>query len=136
MFTYKFASNVLKPMLMVLILLASTNVMSDDDIPAVVGEVSGEALLAQFPAFMEEYTSYQPSKAELKAVSAIAEDKLIILFGTWCHDSEREVPRLLKTLDVSGLDVPQFTLFAVDRKKATQRVWQKSMHSNIRLLSY
>ena len=118
MFTDKFISSVLKPILAVLIVMVSTNAISADDISEVVGEMSGEALLAQYPAFMDEYKSYQPSDAEIKAVSALEDDTLLILFGTWCHDSEREVPRLLKTLDASGLDVPQFTLFAVDRKKS------------------
>ena len=118
MFADKFMFSVLKPILAVLIVMVSTNAMSADDIPDVVGEMSGEALLAQYPAFMDEYKSYQPSDAEIKAVSAIEDDTLLILFGAWCHDSEREVPRLLKTLDASGLDVPQFTLFAVDRKKS------------------
>lgn len=118
MFKDKFVSTVLKSMLTVLIVIVSTNATSADDISDVVGEISGEALLAQYPAFMDEYESYQPSDAEIKAVSALEDDTLIILFGAWCHDSEREVPRLLKTLDASGLDVPQFTLFAVDRKKS------------------
>jgi thioredoxin 1 len=117
-FADKFMFSVLKPILAVLIVMVSTNAMSADDISEVVGEMSGEALLAQYPAFMDEYKSYQPSDAEIKSVSALEDDTLLILFGTWCHDSEREVPRLLKTLDASGLDVPQFTLFAVDRKKS------------------
>jgi hypothetical protein len=117
-FADKFMFSVLKPILAVLIVMVSTNAISADDISEVVGEMSGEALLAQYPAFMDEYKSYQPSDAEIKAVSALEDDTLLILFGTWCHDSEREVPRLLKTLDASGLDVPQFTLFAVDRKKS------------------
>ena len=40
-----------------------------------------------------------------------------MLFGTWCHDSERKVPRLLKLLDQSEADLQNLTLFAVDRKK-------------------
>ena len=82
-----------------------------------LGEVSSEALLAEFPAFMSEYSTYEPSEEELNAVAALESNQLVILFGTWCHDSEREVPRLLKTLDVRGLDAPDFTLIAVDRTK-------------------
>lgn len=82
-----------------------------------LGEVSSEALLAEFPAFMSEYSTYEPSEEELNAVAALEGNQLVILFGTWCHDSEREVPRLLKTLDVRGLDAPDFTLIAVDRTK-------------------
>ena len=43
--------------------------------------------------------------------------EVIVLFGTWCHDSEREVPRLLKLLDQSEVDLQSLTLFAVDRNK-------------------
>ncbi|WP_339892478.1 hypothetical protein [uncultured Alteromonas sp.] len=60
MFADKFMFSVLKPILAVLIVMVSTNAMSADDISEVVGEMSGEALLAQYPAFMDEYKSYQP----------------------------------------------------------------------------
>lgn len=85
--------------------------------PELMGEVSAEQLLAQYPAFQAEYKDYQPSKEELAAVAALEEDTLVVLFGTWCHDSQREVPRLLKTFDLSGLDVPKLTLIAVDTNK-------------------
>ena len=82
-----------------------------------LGEVSAEQLLAQYPTFQDEYESYQPSEKELAAVASLQDDSLVVLFGTWCHDSQREVPRLLKTFDLSGLDVPKLTLVAVDIKK-------------------
>ncbi len=85
--------------------------------PDFLGEVSAEQLLAQYPAFQDEYQSYQPSEKELAAVASLQDDSLVVLFGTWCHDSQREVPRLLKTFDLSGLDVPKLTLVAVDTKK-------------------
>ena len=82
-----------------------------------LGEVSAEQLLAQYPTFQDEYESYKPSEKELAAVASLQDDSLVVLFGTWCHDSQREVPRLLKTFDLSGLDVPKLTLVAVDTKK-------------------
>tara|TARA_R110002167_G_scaffold297086_1_gene501446 strand:- start:510 stop:983 length:474 start_codon:yes stop_codon:yes gene_type:complete len=82
-----------------------------------LGEVGAEQLLAQYPTFQDEYESYQPSEKELAAVASLQDDSLVVLFGTWCHDSQREVPRLLKTFDLSGLDVPKLTLVAVDTKK-------------------
>lgn len=86
--------------------------------PDLVGEISAEQLLAQYPAFQTEYKAYQPSKEELAAVAELQKDTLVVLFGTWCHDSQREVPRLLKTFDLSGLEVPKLTLVAVDRRKS------------------
>ena len=86
--------------------------------PDLIGEISAEQLLAQYPAFQAEYKAYQPSQEELAAVAELQKDTLVVLFGTWCHDSQREVPRLLKTFDLSGLEVPKLTLVAVDRKKS------------------
>ena len=85
--------------------------------PDLLGKISAEQLFAQYPVFQAEYNRYQPSQAELSAVGELKDDTLVVLFGTWCHDSQREVPRLLKTFDLSGLDVPKLTLVAVDTNK-------------------
>jgi thioredoxin 1 len=42
---------------------------------------------------------------------------LVVLFGTWCHDSVREVPRLLKLLDVSGVKLKSLSLHGVNYNK-------------------
>ena len=39
------------------------------------------------------------------------------MFGTWCHDSEREVPRLLKILDALGVEDDRLMLIALDWDK-------------------
>ena len=43
------------------------------------------------------------------------------MFGTWCHDSEREVPRLLKILDALGVGDERVTLIALDWDKREPR---------------
>lgn len=82
-----------------------------------VGEISQQLLLAQYPVFANNYNAYSPSDEEVTALTSLSGHSLLILFGTWCHDSEREVPRLLKTLDASGLDNIDIQLVAVDRNK-------------------
>ena len=42
-----------------------------------------------------------------------------MFFGTWCGDSHREVPRLLKILDAVKYPEQRLTLVAVNRKKET-----------------
>jgi hypothetical protein len=42
---------------------------------------------------------------------------LLVLFGTWCHDSEREVPRLLKLLDLSDVELESLSLHGVNYNK-------------------
>jgi thioredoxin 1 len=60
------------------------------------GVISASQLITEYPLFRSAYEQYQPSSAEIAAVKSLSGKSLIVLFGTWCHDSEREVPRLLK----------------------------------------
>ena len=40
------------------------------------------------------------------------------MFGTWCHDSKREVPRMLRILDSIGMPFEKISLIAVDIRKS------------------
>jgi len=42
---------------------------------------------------------------------------MLVFFGLWCHDSEREVGRLLKLIDAAHLDLNNLTLVAVNTQK-------------------
>ena len=53
--------------------------------------------------FQANYQNYNPSN--LLDPALFHDIKIYVFFGTWCHDSEREVPRLLSLL--SKLDVPE-----------------------------
>jgi thioredoxin 1 len=81
------------------------------------GVVASHALLKQHPEFKAEFDDYQPSEAELAAVQKIRGKKLVVLFGTWCHDSAREVPRLLKVLEKSAVKLGEIQLVAVNYNK-------------------
>ena len=43
--------------------------------------------------------------------------KIKIVFGTWCSDSRREVPRFLKILDELKFDQNNLTMICVNRDK-------------------
>ncbi|MFQ3197696.1 MAG: thioredoxin 1 [Paraglaciecola sp.] len=92
-----------------------------------VGLIDNEVLLAQFPQFNTQYHSYQPTPDELQAIKRIEGKTLVVLFGTWCHDSEREVPRLLKTLALADVNLSALQLLAVNPSKqlpgAAQRAY-------------
>jgi thioredoxin 1 len=85
-----------------------------------IGVISPSDLLADYPEFKHEYDAYEPSQLQLDQIQQLAGKSVTALFGTWCHDSEREVPRLLKLLKVADVKVSELTLFAVDRKKQDQ----------------
>ena len=76
---------------------------------AFVGPMAAEALLSDYSEFTGHYHDYQPSPADIESLAAVDRPTtLLVMFGTWCHDSAREVPRLLKLL--AAADNPQLTL--------------------------
>jgi thiol-disulfide isomerase/thioredoxin len=40
-----------------------------------------------------------------------------VLFGTWCHDSQREIPKLLRMLEDINLKPEKISLIALDYDK-------------------
>jgi thiol-disulfide isomerase/thioredoxin len=81
------------------------------------GVISPSQLISEYPQFRSVYEQYTPSSAEVTAVQSLSGKSLVVLFGTWCHDSEREVPRLLKLLDVSGVELNGLSLHGVNYNK-------------------
>jgi thiol-disulfide isomerase/thioredoxin len=43
--------------------------------------------------------------------------EILLFLGTWCGDSKREVPRLLKILEAANFPKEQLRIIAVDRRK-------------------
>jgi thioredoxin 1 len=81
------------------------------------GEVSQQQVADQMPHFAEYYQAYRPSQQELEAALQLQGKSLVILFGSWCHDSQREIPRLLKLLDVAQVPLASLQLVAVNQQK-------------------
>lgn len=71
--------------------------------------------------YNQEYKEYQTDK---KAISDLKKQKLnsykiLAVLGTWCEDSHRELPRLIKILDEANYPENKLTLMAVNRKRET-----------------
>ena len=79
-----------------------------------IGDISQAELLAGHEVFKRNYDAYEVP-AVIDELPADLEVK--ILFGTWCHDSEREVPRVLKLLAASGVEEENISLIALDIRK-------------------
>ena len=83
--------------------------------PYAVGDISIKTLFENHEGFQDNYEEYQPGNLLDPALFRGVE--IYMLFGTWCHDSKREVPRLLSLLN--KLDVPenQINLIGLNFKK-------------------
>lgn len=68
--------------------------------------------------FQNEYSQYKPDIeriSELKEM--IGEVDILIVLGTWCHDSQVQIPRFFKILDQLEIENLQPEIICVDRNK-------------------
>lgn len=80
------------------------------------GEISKTQLLNEYSTFENGVHAYQLSEQDKEVVSSWPSNiSFEIYFGTWCHDSEREVPRLIKIL--SNNQNVAMKLYALDYQK-------------------
>ncbi len=58
-----------------------------------------------------QYSGYQPAKELVEKLKApLAGVSIETYFGTWCGDSRRQIPRLLRLLDAAGFDESRLTM--------------------------
>jgi len=68
-----------------------------------LGEMSQQELFTQYKGFSTSYQEFEITPKQGEQVKQWpAELKIDVYFGTWCHDSQREVPRLLKILQANN----------------------------------
>jgi tetratricopeptide (TPR) repeat protein len=65
--------------------------------------------------FEKSYNNYTTDSTSVGRLSALLKDKTMEIFlGSWCGDSKREVPRMLKILNHAGFDTTRIHLVFVD----------------------
>jgi cyclophilin family peptidyl-prolyl cis-trans isomerase/HEAT repeat protein len=91
-------------------------------LPTEIGPITPARLLAIVPEYPRRKSDYQPDESllEYMATSIKPDDRLEVYLGTWCDDSQREIPKLLKILDILhdkyGKTLPA-SFVAVDKAK-------------------
>ena len=84
------------------------------------GNISIDELFKKYPLFKKSHDNHITS--ELSALK-IDEIKVVIFFGTWCHDSKRELPKALRIFKDIGISNENIELIAVglDKKEPLGR---------------
>lgn len=93
-----------------------TSVSVDGD-PMLLGRISRKALMEGSFAgwFNTEYNGYTVNAGALAGrETALKKVDVEIFMGTWCSDSQREVPRFYKILDQLGISEKRVSIIAVD----------------------
>jgi cyclophilin family peptidyl-prolyl cis-trans isomerase/HEAT repeat protein/thiol-disulfide isomerase/thioredoxin len=91
-------------------------------LPLVIGPITPEQLIQTVPSYAQRRTDYTPDVTVLEMMKSYvrAGDRVEVYMGTWCDDSQREVPKFLRISDdlksQFGVDLP-VTFVAVDRAK-------------------
>ena len=75
----------------------------------------------EYRPFAVTYDTAQVSSDVIELLRLAHEEaEFLVIFGTWCGDSKREVPRFLKIADLAGIPAERIRLHGVDR--ASRRV--------------
>lgn len=68
--------------------------------------------------FMNEYENYNPCNHTLQQLKKnIYETSIVIVLGTWCHDSQTQLGRFYKILDLLDYNTNTVTNICLDKDK-------------------
>lgn len=97
---------------------AEQKVQRPSSTPMLTGWLNAKQLCDQLPRYALGKEQYQPDPEPMEQLKKISKDAHILIFlGTWCSDSEREVPRFLKIMDMVQNERITYRLFGLDRSK-------------------
>lgn len=67
--------------------------------------------------FDTTYANYELEPTSIEQLKAMTMDsvQIVVVYGTWCSDSRREMPRFFKVMDAINFPQDHITLIAVDR---------------------
>jgi thiol-disulfide isomerase/thioredoxin len=68
--------------------------------------------------FVKGYKNYHPDTAVLSRLKQhLADKKIVVVLGTWCSDSQREFPHLMKVLDANDFPKQNLVIYGIDKEK-------------------
>ncbi len=69
--------------------------------------------------FMQEYQDYDADKQYIEKINGITGNvDIVLVLGTWCHDSKEQVPRFYSLLDDAKVPDDIITVICVDKDKS------------------
>ncbi len=112
----------IKILVFFLCLIFITSAVYAERTDLLIGEIQLEDL--QRPAFTSwfegNYKGYSPDPDVMEQIGPLMDDISIMLFmGTWCHDSQREVPRLVKLLQEAEFEHSNLRIIGLSPSKTT-----------------
>ena len=89
---------------------------TSENVSLSIGEIEGKELLTRYQSFQIPYEQFSLTDQQIALVKQWPSSVHVeVFFGTWCHDSQREVPKLLKLLSYNKAVI--YHLIALDYQK-------------------
>lgn len=77
-----------------------------------------DLMTPDYPKFKENYDSFRVDDNFVPMIRTLHSGiDIVVVLGTWCGDSKREVPRFLKIADLTSIHSSAITFLGVDRSK-------------------
>ena len=110
----------LKIIFFIFLISCSANEKIETKIKQHRGSIEIEELFYEYPIFKKGYDNYVPLQLSTLKYDDI---NVVVFFGTWCHDSKRELPKALKIFNEIGINDENIELVAVgiDKKEPEGR---------------
>ncbi|MCW8878865.1 MAG: thioredoxin family protein [Kangiellaceae bacterium] len=94
------------------------------------GQISSEELIKRYQKFEKSFNSYRDLDGEAEHLNKLKGMEIVAFFGLWCHDSQREIPRLLKLNKLAGSPFASIKLVAVSTEKELPPEYQSKFELN------
>lgn len=110
-----------------------TEVVDKEGELILLGEINLQALQKESYKewFKINHDSYQPNTALLEQFKQqLKEHRIQLFLGTWCIDSQREVPNFIKILQATDFPINNLEMVAMDRDKENPAEDKKAWNIN------
>jgi len=92
----------------------------------ILGPVSKEEILANDRIYEIYINRYTPDSASVNYLSAYPDSVTLIVFmGSWCRESKKYIPGLMKTLELAESEFIITEYIAVDQQKKIPQIFLK-----------
>lgn len=114
--------------------IADINTLVDDPdeegSKMLLGKIDKEGLAGEnFPWFLETMKSYDAKDEVIDSLQKQLKNVTIKAFmGTWCEDSQREIPALYAVLNEANYNISTVEFFAVSQDKVTPQQFEKGLN--------
>lgn len=109
----------------------TTGITIEEQTPFIMGKINRANLLTYEHSqwFQKEYDAFKIDTNWVAEMQPFAQGLRYKLFlGTWCEDSQREVPGMIKILDALGIEKTDLVLYATDEDKKTPDQYEQGLN--------